>query len=179
MNRRAKGEGSLYFDQDRGRWIGQADAGINPRTGRRRRIKVIARAGQSKAYVAKRLAERIAELDGSSGGPVTVADLMEQWLSRAAPKRKSEKSLLTDRRLVEIHILPRFGSVKVAALTVEDVEEWLDALLGDLARTTVAKIKREVAKHRPSNAKATPITALSEIFWKLIWHEEGSSITLR
>ncbi len=47
--------------------------------------------------------------------------------------------------LVEIHILPRFGSMKVATLTVEDVEAWLDALLEDLARTTVAKIKGQFA----------------------------------
>jgi len=145
MKRRAKGEGSLYFDQERRRWVGQADAGVNPRTGLRRRVKVTARTGESKADVARRLARSIAELDGSSGTPITVGDLMEQWLTRAAPKRKSEKSLLTDRRLVEIHILPRFGWVRVAALTVEDVEAWLDALLEDLARTTVAKIKGQFA----------------------------------
>lgn len=143
--RRAPGEGSLYKDTAQDRWVGQAEAGVNPGTGQRRRVKITGRPGESKADVARRLGERIAELEGSVGAPTTVGDLMEQWLTRSAPKRKSEKSLLTDRRLVEIHILPRFGSVKVTVLTVEDVEVWLDALLDDLARTTVVKIKGQMA----------------------------------
>jgi integrase len=108
-------------------------------------VKVLGAPGESKSDVARRLAERIAELEGAGGAPVTVEDLCEAWLTRSAPKRKSEKSLYDDRRLVELHVLPRFGSTKVAALTVEDVEEWLDALLETLARSTVVKIKGQLA----------------------------------
>lgn len=51
MSRRANGEGSLYFDADRRRWVGQVDAGINPKTGNRRRVKVTGKPGESKTSV--------------------------------------------------------------------------------------------------------------------------------
>ena len=57
--RRAKGEGTLWRD-DRGRWVGQASVGVNPATGKRKKVKVVGAEGESKASVAGRLAERIA-----------------------------------------------------------------------------------------------------------------------
>lgn len=143
MTRRAKGEGALYQD-NRGRWVGQADVGLNAVTGKRRRIKVTGRPGESKAEVAKRLAERI-EQHATQGPPITIVDMCEQWLVRSAPKRKSPKSLADDRRLVELHILPRFGSVPIESVTVELVEEWLDGLLNKLSRSTVVKVKGQLA----------------------------------
>jgi integrase len=79
------------------------------------------------------------------GVPQTVGELCEQWLIRSAPKRKSAKSLATDRRLVELHVYPRFANTKIAAMTVEDVEQWVDGLLGKLSRSTVVKVKGQLA----------------------------------
>lgn len=100
------------------------------------------RFGESKTDVAKKLADRISELDGAASGPTTVGELCEQWLVRSAPKRKSERSLLTDRRPSELHVLPRFGRVKLVALTVEDVEEWLDAVGGRCGTGTTCRPAR-------------------------------------
>lgn len=144
MSRRSKGEGTVYFDNTKERWVGQADGGINPSTGKRRRAKVVGGPGESKSSVAARLRERIAETR-PTGAPTTVGELCELWLDRAAPKRKGPKSLLDDRRLVELHVLLRFRSTRLDALTVEDVETWLDGLSKGLARSTVVKIKGQLA----------------------------------
>src|SRR5690606_13277559 len=132
MSRRAKGEGSVYWDDGRSRWVGMVDAGVNPRTGKRRRIKVTGRPGESKASVAARLRERIEHHETTVSGPETVGQLIELWLARGAPsgrsgKRKSPSSLATTRNLVETHVLPTFAKAKLMAVTVEDVEAWLDA----------------------------------------------------
>lgn len=144
MSRRGNGEGTVYYDANRERWVGQADGGVNPSTGKRRRVKVVGRAGESKSSVAARLRERLSDIR-PAGAPSTVGELCELWLERAAPKRKSDKSMLTDRRLVEMHVLPRFASTRLDALTVEDIEAWLDGLSTGLARSTVVKIKGQLA----------------------------------
>lgn len=59
MSRRANGEGSIFFDCHRGRWVGAVDAGVNPKTGKRRRAKVVGSEGESRSSVAARLRERI------------------------------------------------------------------------------------------------------------------------
>src|SRR5579875_3403187 len=42
MGRRAKGDGSVFYDAARARWVGVVDVGRDPQTGRRRRRKVSA-----------------------------------------------------------------------------------------------------------------------------------------
>jgi integrase len=142
MTRRAKGEGTLYQD-DRGRWIGQADAGTNPKTGKRRRVKVTGRPGESRSEVAKRLRDRIAELDGSSGGPETVGELVERWMAKGMPSAKP-KSLSTVAGLkshAETHVLPVFGNQPLSAVTVDDIEGFLEARVDTLSKSTLIKLK--------------------------------------
>lgn len=145
MSRAAHGQGSVYFDSDRDRWVGQASAGINPRTGKRRRLKVVGRPGESRKSVASRLADRIAEEVGPATAPATVGALVGDWLDRAAPKRKSPGWLATSRQLVDKHITPVFGPVALEDVTVELVEAWMADLSKRLSRSTVVKVRSQLA----------------------------------
>jgi integrase len=142
MSRRAKGEGSLYLD-DRGRWIGQADAGVNPKTGKRRRVKVTGRPGEPKGEVAKRLRRRIEDLDGSNGGPETVGELVELWISKGMPgqKPKSPSTVAGLCSHAETHVLPVFGDQPLNAVTVDDIEDFLGARVKTLSKSTLIKLK--------------------------------------
>lgn len=147
MKRRAQGEGSLYFDSERGRWLGQADAGLNPKTGKRRRVKVIGIPGESKSEVAARLRRRIADLeDLSPNAPRTVAELVLSWLAKGAPVEMSPRTLTMVETMVRLHILGPLGKVKVGALTTEDVEAWLDAKAGTLAKSSLIKLRSYLAQ---------------------------------
>lgn len=146
MTRRAAhGQGTVYFDSDRDRWVGQASAGVNPATGRRRRLKVVGGPGESRKSVAGRLADRIAAEVDTLRGPATVGELVDDWLSRAAPKRKSSSWLATSRQLVDSHVMPTFGVVPMSAVTVEQVEAWMVALSDRLSRSTVVKVRSQLA----------------------------------
>lgn len=141
MSRRAKGEGSLYRD-DRGRWVGQADAGINPKTGKRRRMKVTGRPGEGKGEVAKRLRDRITDLDGSSGGPRTVGELVERWMGKGMPsqKPKSASTVAGLESHARTHVLPVFGDQPLNAVSVDDIEDFLEARV-HLSKSTLIKLK--------------------------------------
>lgn len=145
MSRAAHGQGSVYFDSDKDRWVGQASAGVNPATGKRRRLKVVGKPGESRKSVASRLTERINHEVGPAAAPATVGALVDDWLTRAAPKRKSPGWLATSGRLVERHIKPMFGSVALEEVTVELVEAWMTDLSKRLTRSTVVKVRSQLA----------------------------------
>ena len=141
MTRRAPGEGSLYRDSD-GRWIGMASAGVNPKTGGRRRVKITGKSGESKASVSKRLKGRITDLEAAGpGAPETVGKLVAQWRALAAPKRNSPSTLEGIDALIGKHIEPVLGNAKIGAVTPDDVEAFL-AARDYLSKSMMAKIKR-------------------------------------
>jgi integrase len=147
MSRRANGEGSIYFDAQRGRWVGAIDAGINPKTGKRRRVKVVGSEGESRSSVAARLRARVTELETSSpNSPETIGELVESWFGRAAPKRKSETTLAMTESLIRNHIDPVLGDVRLSAVTAEDIEAFLDARTGSHSKSTLDKLKTILAQ---------------------------------
>lgn len=147
MKRRAQGEGSLFFDSSRGRWVGAAEVPPDPLNGNRRRVKVVGAAGESKAKVATRLRERMGEIRAAGAKAGTVGELIESWLSRGAPKRKGASALETARVLVTSHVLPAFGSVKVGDLRPEDVERWMDAMAAaGYSKATISKTRSQLSQ---------------------------------
>lgn len=145
--RRANGEGSVFFDSQRGRWVGAVDAGVNPKTGKRRRAKVVGSEGESKSSVAARLRARITELEMSSPtSPDTVGQLVEAWLTRAAPKRKSQTTMAMTDSLIRNHIDPVLGHLRLSAVTVEDVEAFLDARGETHSKSTLVKLRSILAQ---------------------------------
>ncbi len=79
-------------------------------------------------------------LSGSSA-PGTVGDLLEMWMKREAPKTMSVRTQTMVRSMVEKHVLPSLGHVKVGDLRVEHVEALLDAKAAEgLARSSLVKL---------------------------------------
>lgn len=145
--RRANGEGSIFFDSHRGRWVGTVDVGVNPRTGKRRRAKVVGSEGESRSSVAVRLRARITELEMSSpSSPDTVGELVEAWLTRAAPKRKSQTTMAMTSSLIRNHIDPVLGHLRLSVVTVEDVEAFLDARAETHSKSTLVKLRTILAQ---------------------------------
>lgn len=140
--KRLPGEGTIYFDKNRGTYVGQADAGTNPKTGKRRRIKVRGQVGESQSSVAKRLRQRIEELEGS-GDVRTVEDLLRKWKSRGmpGPKPKSEKTKAGLWSRTREQILPVLGPVPAGALTVDEIEDFLGARVDSHSRSTLIKLR--------------------------------------
>jgi len=141
--RRAPGEGALYYDAARDRWVGQAEGGLNPATGTRRRLKV---SGTTKTEAARRLAARIAEVEATGARAITVGEVLEVWLERGASKRMSPSTLKMVSSLVRGHLLPVFAAVRADALRVEEVEGFLDAKAKTLAKSTLVKLRSYLAQ---------------------------------
>ena len=121
--RRGHGEGAIYRDEARGRWVGQIDLGIGP-NGKRRRPKVF---GRTKTEVRARLDE--IRHSQATGLPVASGDRLgrhlDWWLAnleaKAASGDKSSNTVDNARWAVEAWLKPALGDRRVRDLKPEDV----------------------------------------------------------
>jgi integrase len=121
--RRARGEGTLFYDQARQRWTVSLDIGFSP-MGKRRRIKASARTKtEAKALLLKM------RRDASDGLPpeqrgYTVGEAVESWLQYGLTRR-DENTRKNRRILAYKHVIPALGARRLTELTAEDIDGWL------------------------------------------------------
>ena len=137
--RRGNGEGGIYFESSRNRWVGQID--LSDGLGGRQRRKVT---GRTKTEVATRIrAIRAQDIQvRRSGAVATVAQLLERWLSTAAAARFGETSstYLGYKHQTEIHLVPALGSIRLERLHPEQIDDYLAAKARDgYSRSTIVK----------------------------------------
>jgi integrase len=140
-NRRPRGDGSIFYDDTRGRWVGSLDLGAGP-DGKRRRVKVSADTETDVAKKLRQLQAKAAAGVDVSGQRITVGELFDRWLSDVAPLRQGAKSLDISSTLIRTRLRPAFGHMKATAVRPDDVEAFLRAMADDgLARSTVTKLR--------------------------------------
>lgn len=145
--RRAHGEGSIFFEPERNRWVGLIELPADG-SGKRRRAKVV---GRTKTDVRKKFREvrRKAE-DGipTGNGGITLSAFLDKWFATALPARprvKSKNTLDLHRWAIE-KARPVIGSKTLRALQPEDVERLLAKLAEDgLAQRTIQSVRGTLA----------------------------------
>jgi hypothetical protein len=85
---------------------------------------------------------RRAAVPNPAGSGVTVREAAEEWLRHSEWERGVKASTLSEyRSVVDAHIVPRFGSHPIGAVTTRQVEAWAAELLASgRSRRTVNKI---------------------------------------
>lgn len=122
---RSRGDGSLYWSEERQRWIGVATIGYQP-NGKR----IVRKAtGKTKTEAQRKLKEILRDHeDGLSlaadAANYTVADAVEDWLRNGLAKQ-SAKTRANYETLIRKHIIPDLGARKLRELSAEDIERWL------------------------------------------------------
>ena len=125
--RRPRGDGAVYYDESRDRWVGQIDLGIDA-LGKRIRPKVV---GATPSEVRKRLKEL--QANNENGQDVTqrtttFAELTAAWFQRGLSADLSDNTRENYSRLLDQHVLPALGSQRVVSLRPDDIEKVLDHL---------------------------------------------------
>ena len=120
--RRSVGEGSVYFDAQKDRWVGAMIADG-------RRHKVVAK---TKTDARKRLdAMRHANAEGRkpADGNVTVAEVLTRWKGRSLASRDLSPKTLVSYDWCISRLIDELGSKRVRTLTVDAVEAALDRMV--------------------------------------------------
>jgi integrase len=130
-----KYEATIYPEQDG--YTGAISLGFDGR-GRRRRVK---RKGRTKEAVKDKLKEVVNNLEsGIKASPnYTVADAVTDWQAKGL-KGRADKTIEILSGLAKQHVIPEIGTIKLAKLSADDVDEWLDGLTGKLSTRTLQTV---------------------------------------
>jgi integrase len=115
MKRRGNNEGSIYQRKD-GLWAGS----ISLSNGKRKVVYA-----KNRKEVAQKLAQvQRAVADGQPVGKerITVRQWLETWLNENATNRVRPKTLHRYKEIVNLHLIPRLGHIRLNKLTPTDVE---------------------------------------------------------
>jgi integrase len=136
--RRSRGDGGLYWDRRRERWIAAVTVGYAP-SGKR----IVKRAsGTSKAAAQRKLKEIIRDYEdglATSRDGFTVAQAIRDWLTYGLNGR-SQETITACTILSNTHIIPALGARKLKDLRAEDVDRWLAAKSQTLSTATLHRL---------------------------------------
>ena len=122
--RRSRGDGGLYWNEDRQRWIAEATIGYRP-NGKR----IVRKAShKTKTGAKEKLKEILRDYeDGltTSQTGYTVAQAATDWLANYERIGRDTNTVRTVRGLVENHVIPALGARPLRDLSADDVDEWL------------------------------------------------------
>jgi integrase len=163
--RRSRGDGGLYWDKTRQRWIAEVTVGYSP-SGRR----IVRKAsGKSKTGAQRKLKEIIRDHeDGFAIAPhnYTVGDAVREWLEFGLSGRAVatiEKCTI----LANTHVIPALGARKLRDLSADDVDRWLADKAKILStrslRETRSVLKRAVTRAQARDKVKRNVVLLCEI----------------
>ena len=137
-SRRPRGEGSIYWDEKRQRFLAAVTVGYTP-AGKR-----IVRRGSGKTEAAARakLKEVIREYEAgltTKARNQTVRHAVEDWLAYGLHGR-AQRTVDKYRILCQTHIISALGARKLRELTATDVDRWL----AEKAKTLSTRTLREL-----------------------------------
>jgi integrase len=143
--RRSRGDGSIYEDETRQRWIAEITIGYRP-NGKRITRK---RSARTKTEAKDRLKELMRELDDSgtvAANGYTVAEAVQDWL-RFGLNGRSESTREKLTILADQHVIPALGHRKLTdptrsnELSPDDVDAWLEEKSQVLATRTLQDLR--------------------------------------
>jgi len=131
--RARKGEGTAFYDDARGCWVGQIDLGPDPEAGQRRRPKV---SGPNEQTVRDLLDELKAERKSTgtvAPRDMTVRTALDDWVANPPAQVRSHLSLASRRNNAALITdggrgVPGLGGKLLHKLTVDQVEKHLRQL---------------------------------------------------
>ena len=136
--RRSRGDGGLYWDHRRKRWIAAVTVGCTP-NGKR----IVKRAsGTSKTTAQRKLKEIIHDNEGGlapSPDGYTVAQAVSDWLVYGLNGR-SQETITACTILSNTHIIPELGARKLKDLRAEDIDRWLATKSQTLSTATLQRL---------------------------------------
>lgn len=136
--RRSRGDGGLYWSEDRQRWIVEVTVGYRP-NGKR----IVKKASHKTKTGAK---EKLKEIlrDHEDGLTIvqtgySVAQAVSDCIAHGLSGR-DEDTVDKIRYLAEKHIIPEIGARKLRDLSADDVDEWLAGRAKHLATRTLREL---------------------------------------
>src|SRR6266487_3989549 len=164
-SRRSRGDGGLYWDRSRQRWIAEVTVGYTP-NGKR----IVKKAsGKTKTAAQRKLKDIIRDYEDGLAIPpynYTVADAVRDWLQYGLSGR-SQATVKKCTILANTHVIPALGARKLRELSADDVDRWLTEMAQSLSTRTLREItsvlKRAITRAQARDKVKRNVVLLCEI----------------
>jgi integrase len=138
--RRGKGEGAVYRRSEDGRWVAVLDLGYVD--GKRHRKTVYGKTKQEALRNRKALERALESGQDLTRRSTTVATYLIEWLAGKEVDGTRATTLTRYRSMINLHIVPAFGRIRIDQLRPAEIERFLTKKLSDgLAAATVRQIR--------------------------------------
>lgn len=137
--RRPRGEASVYWSEQRQRFVAEATVGYDAR-GKRVRRKA---SGATEAAALRALRKRVRDYEAGlvpGSENYRVRQAVEDWLVHGQAKAGAS-TRTKNRHLCEMHVLPHLGGRKLRDLRADEVDQWLSGLSALLATNTLRQVR--------------------------------------
>ncbi len=128
MAKRANGEGTICKRKSDGLWMASVTIGRNEETGKLVRKSIY---GKTKAEVQEKkaaLLEKCKGLTYINADKITVGQWMKQWLDIFAKSSVRPNTLMGYRAMLDKHIVPQLGSIKLQKLRGIDIQNMVNKI---------------------------------------------------
>lgn len=142
--RRARGDHHLAWDEARQRWKARATVGYDGR-GKR---QYLVRYGTSQSAALSRLRAAVAERERGMTRTVerySVAEAARDWLEFGLEGR-DPATVTSWTGIVNNHVIPGLGALKVSELSARHIEVWLHQLATHTGRATLVKARSAIRR---------------------------------
>ena len=142
--KRGHGEGSISQRKD-GRWMGQITLGINPATKKAKRLTFY---GKTRKEVQEKIREALNQKDkGMLGEPskLTLQEWLKTWLEDYKKRELKESTWESYKSLIEDHINPDLGMVKLSKLRTNDIQRFYNEKLNNGRKRKIEKDGKEIS----------------------------------
>lgn len=158
QRRRPKGEGSIYYDDSKGRYVASVDRGVGA-DGKRYRKKAYAETVEEARAALRRLQEA-AERGQAPGREVLTGEYLERWATDVLPTRRAAPNTVDlYTRVVHQYLVPSLGRRRLSELSADDVETALRALAKKGMSRNTLRISRTVLSLALTHAERRGILA--------------------
>jgi integrase len=137
-----RGDGSVFWDRRRGRWVGIFTVGTDL-AGKRVRRRVQGKTKTEARDKLRALQRQVVDGRPALDGSFRLGPFLERWLNETlAPKVVSPNTLSNYRCLVHQHLIPALGAKRLRDLTPDDVDTLIRLKFeAKLSHSTVVRIK--------------------------------------
>jgi integrase len=139
---RPYGDGSIFWDKRRQRWIGIFTSGRDA-SGRRIRRKVTGRTKTEARQRLRALQREVVDGQPAPNGAIRLGTFLDRWLNEVVASRVSSPNTLDNYRwAVDRHIKPALATRRLRELTPDDVDTMLRSKISaDLGHSSVMRIR--------------------------------------
>ncbi len=173
MGRRGHGEGSIFHEDERDRWVGLVDLPPDG-SGKRGRRKVVGRTKTEVRHKLRQLQRNLEDGLPTGDGSITLGVFLEHWLTHVLPARSrvQSPSTISSYRWAAGFAIDALGGRRLRDLSPENIEALLNRLARDgFARNSVMRVRsvlvmalkhaqrREIVVRNAAELSETPANA--------------------